>query len=112
MRKSDRMAGVQAEILAMVLLLAALVACILGGGVYLVVVAPHILPEAAAQVVLAGAVTRVSREHHHNWMAGVLRSTWIPFVIVFVMAGALGWEVHRYCPAAPRLIDVLHCPDK
>ena len=85
----------------MVLLLAALVACILGGGIYLVVAAPHILPEAAAQTLLAGTLTRVSKEHHHNWMAGVLRSTWIPFVIVLVLAGALGWEAHRYCPSAP-----------
>jgi hypothetical protein len=93
-----------------VLLLAALVACILGGGVYLVVAAPHILPEAAAQVVLAGAMTRVSKEHHHNWMPGVIWSTWIPFVIVLLMAGVLGWEAHRYCPTAPRLIDVFNCP--
>jgi hypothetical protein len=95
-----------------IVLLIALVACILGGGVYLVYAAPHILPEAACQVVLAGSLTRVSKEHHHNWMAGVIRSTWIPFVIVMLMAGALGWEAHRYCPAAPRLIDLLDCPGK
>jgi hypothetical protein len=93
-----------------VLLLAALVACILGGGVYLVYAAPHILPEAACQVVLAGTLTRVSKEHHHNWMAGVIWSTWIPFVIVLVMAGALGWEAHRHCPTAIRLIQVFNCP--
>ena len=95
-----------------VVLLAALVGCILGGGVYLVYAAPHILPEAAAQVVLAGTLTRVSKEEHHNWMAGVIWSTWIPFVIVLLMAGALGWEAHKYCPEAPRLIDLLHCPGK
>lgn len=95
-----------------VLLLAALIACILGGGIYLIVAAPHILPEAGAQMVLAGTLTRVSKEHHHNWMAGVLRSTWIPFVIVLVLASALGWEAHRYCPSAPRLIDLLRCPGK
>jgi hypothetical protein len=93
-----------------VLILAALIACILGGGIYLVVAAPHIMPEAAAQMLLAGTLTRVSKEHHHNWMAGVLRSTWIPFLIVLVLATALGWEAHRYCPTAPRLIDLLHCP--
>jgi len=95
-----------------IVLLAALAACILGGGVYLVYAAPHILPEAACQVVLAGSLTRVSKEEHHNWMAGVIWSTWIPFVVVLLMAGALGWEAHRYCPAAPRLLDLLHCPDK
>jgi hypothetical protein len=95
-----------------VLLLAALVAAILGGGVYLVVAAPHILPEAAAQVVLAGSMTRISKEHHHNWMSGVIWSTWIPFVIVLFMAGTLGWEAHRYCPTAHRLIDLLNCPGR
>ena len=95
-----------------IVLLAALAACILGGGVYLVYAAPHILPEAACQVVLAGSLTRVSKEEHHNWMAGVIWSTWIPFVVVLLMAGALGWEAHRYCPVARRLIDLLNCPGK
>jgi hypothetical protein len=92
-----------------ILFLIALVACIMGGGVYLVIAAPHILPEAACQVVLAGGLSRVSKEHHHNWMSGVLWSTWIPFVVVMLVAGVLGWEAHRYCPLAPRLIDLLHC---
>jgi hypothetical protein len=92
-----------------VLLLAALVACILGGGVYLVYAAPHILPEAACQVVLASTLTRVSKEEHHNWMAGVIWSTWIPFLLVLLMAGALGWEAHRHCPEAHRLLEVLNC---
>jgi hypothetical protein len=95
-----------------IVLLIALVACILGGGVYLVYAAPHILPEAAGQVILAGTLTRVSKEEHHNWMAGVIWSTWIPFVIVLLMAGVLGWEAHRHCPAAHRLIDVLNCAGK
>jgi hypothetical protein len=93
-----------------IVLLIALVLGILGGGVYLVYAAPHILPEAACQVVLAGSMTRVSKEPHHNWMAGVVWSTWIPFVIVLLMAGVLGWKAHSYCPAALRLIDLLHCP--
>ena len=95
-----------------IVLLIALVACILGGGFYLVYAAPHILPEAACQVVLASTLTRVSKEEHHNWMAGVIRSTWIPFVIVLLMAGVLGWEAHRYCPVAHRLMDVLNCPGR
>ena len=95
-----------------IVLLIALVLCILGGGVYLVYAAPHILPEAACQVVLAGSMTRVSKEPHHNWMAGVVWSTWIPFLLVLLMAGVLGWKAHSYCPVANRLIDLLHCPVK
>ena len=93
-----------------VLLLIGLVACIFGGGIYLVVAAPHILPEAAAQLILAGGLTRVSKEHHHNWMSGVIWSTWIPFLVVMLMASALGWEAHRHCHAAVRLLDLLNCP--
>jgi hypothetical protein len=95
-----------------IVLLIALVLCILGGGVYLVYAAPHILPEAACQVVLAGSMTRVSKEPHHNWMTGVVWSTWIPFVLVLLMAGVLGWKAHSYCPVAPRLVDLLHCPGR
>jgi hypothetical protein len=95
-----------------ILLLAALVACILGGGFYLVYAAPHILPEAACQVALAGTLTRISKEEHHNWMAGVIKATWLPFLIVMLMATVLGWEAHRHCPAAHRLLEVLNCPGK
>ena len=93
-----------------VALLIALIACILGGGVYLVYAAPHILPEAAGQVLLAGTLKQASRQQHHTWVNGLIRSTWIPFVFVMLMAGALGWQAHRYCPVAPRLIDVFNCP--
>jgi len=91
------------------LLLAALVLAIVGAGGYLVYAAPQILPEAAGQALLAGVLTRVSKQEHHDWMSGVLRSTWIPFSIVLILAAALGWEAHHVCPAAPRLMDVIRC---
>ncbi len=92
------------------LLLVALVLAIFGAGGYLVFAAPQILPEAACQAMLAPALLRVSKDHHHGWMSGVLRSTVLPFVIVCVFAGALGWAAHRACPVAPRLMDVWNCP--
>jgi hypothetical protein len=92
------------------LLLVALVLAIFGAGGYLVFAAPQILPEAACQAILAPALLRVSKEHHHGWMSGVLRSTVLPFAIVCLLAGGLGWAAHRVCPAAPRLIDVWSCP--
>jgi hypothetical protein len=91
------------------LLLAALVLAIVGAGGYLVYAAPQILPEAAGQALLAGALTRVSKQEHHDWMSGVLRSTWIPFGIILILAAALGWEAHHVCPTAPRLMDVVRC---
>jgi len=92
-----------------VLLLAVLILAILGSAGYLIWAAPHVLPEAAGQALLATTLTRVSKEEHHNWMRGVLRSTWIPFAIVLLLAAVLGWEAHSHCPSASRLIDVFHC---
>jgi hypothetical protein len=92
-----------------VLLLAVLILAIVGAAGYLVFVAPHVLPEAAGQALLATTLTRVSKEEHHNWMRGVLHSTWIPFALVLILATVLGWEAHRHCPSASRLIDVFHC---
>ena len=91
------------------LLLAALVFAILGAGGYLIYAAPHILPDAAAQVVLATTLTRISKQPEDSWMTGVIRSTCIPFAVVLLLASVLGWEAHRHCPAAARLIDVFRC---
>jgi hypothetical protein len=91
------------------LLLVALALAILGAGGYLVYAAPHILPEAAWQAVLASSFAKVSQEGRHNWMTGVLRATAIPFAVVLIMAAALGWEAHRHCPSAPRLVEVFRC---
>lgn len=91
------------------LVLGILVLVIFCAGGYLIYAAPQILPEAASQAVLAGVLTRVSKEHHHGWMPGVLRSTVIPFAMVLILAGVLGWVAHRHCPNAAKLMDALHC---
>lgn len=94
------------------LLLALLILAILGSGGYLVYAAPHILPEAAWQAVLAGTLTRVSKEHHHGWMSGVFHATVIPLAIILILAIGLAWAAHRHAPDAVRLIDVLFGPSK
>lgn len=92
------------------LLLAVLVVAMLGLGGYLVYAAPQILPEAAWQALLAGALARISREQRpQHWIIGVLRSTWVSFVTVFILATAMGWEFHRLCPSALRLVDIFRC---
>ncbi len=84
----------------LVLLLAALVLAIVGAGGYLVWAAPHILPEAATQALLASTLARAARQQQHSWINGILRSTCLPFVAVLTLAGALGWAAHHHCPAA------------
>uniref|UniRef100_Q023N5 Uncharacterized protein n=1 Tax=Solibacter usitatus (strain Ellin6076) TaxID=234267 RepID=Q023N5_SOLUE len=90
-------------------LLAVLVFAILGAGGYLIYAAPHILPDAAAQALLATTLTRISKQPEDSWMTGVIRSTCIPFAVVLLLASVLGWEAHHHCPAAARLVDVFRC---
>jgi len=94
------------------ILLAVLILGIVCAGGYLIYAAPHFLPEAASQAFLATALTRVSKEEHHGWMPGVLRATVIPFAVILILAGALGWGAHSYCPGATRLMDTLPCVSK
>jgi hypothetical protein len=92
------------------LLLAALVLAIIGAGGYLVWAAPHILPEAATQALLASTLARAARQQRHSWISGVLRSTCIPFSAVLLLAAGLGWSAHHHCPTALKLVDVFRCP--
>lgn len=73
------------------------------------VAAPQILPEAAWQAVFASTLTRVSKQDHHGWMNGVLRSIVLPFTIVLLLAGGFGWVAHRHCPQAAKLVEVFSC---
>ena len=91
------------------LLLAALVLAIAFAGGYLIYAAPQILPEAAWQAVFASTLTRVSKQDHHGWMSGVLRSNVLPFTIVLLLAGAFGWAAHKQCPHAAKLVEVFSC---
>ena len=92
------------------LLLAALVLAIAFAGGYLIYAAPQILPEAAWQAVFASTLTRVSKQDHHGWMSGVLKSTVLPFTIVMVLAGAVGYVAHKTCPQAVKLVEAFSCP--
>jgi hypothetical protein len=91
-------------------LLAALALSIVAAGGYLIYVAPNLLPEAAWQALLASSLTKVSKRiDHQDWLASVLRATSIPFAVVLVVAGTLGWMAHRHCPTAVKLHEVLFC---
>jgi hypothetical protein len=93
------------------ILLAVLILGIVGAGGYLVYAAPQILPEAAWQFALAGALKKASTEDD-DWMPGVLRSSATPFIVVQILATALGWAAHHACPAATKFLQVFNCPAK
>jgi hypothetical protein len=90
-------------------LLAALILGIVFAGGYLVYAAPQILPEAAWQFALAGALKKASTEDG-DWMPGVLWSSAIPFAVVLILATALGFAAHHACPTATKLLQVFSCP--
>lgn len=92
------------------LLLAALVLAIVGASGYLIYAAPDILPEAAWQVALAGTLANATKEaDHRTWLKCVLRTSAIPFLIILILGGALGWGAHKLCPQAVKLKQVFGC---
>jgi hypothetical protein len=91
------------------ILLAVLILGIVFAGGYLVYAAPQILPEAAWQFALAGALKKASAKDG-DWMPGVMMSSAIPFVVVLILAAVLGWTAHHACPAATKLLQVFSCP--
>jgi hypothetical protein len=93
-------------ILLLLVLLAIVIVC---AGGYLVWAAPDILGEAAWQALLGGVLVRARQHARAGWMAGVLKSTAIPFFIVLLAAATLGWQAHRHCPKAARLAEVFAC---
>ena len=99
--------GDDAAALIILVLLIAVVLTFIATIVYVVVIGPHLLSEAAFQFLLAGGLLRHARKTTSNWMECVIKDTWIPFTIVFVFmivfAGAAGY----YFPQAHTMQEVL-----
>lgn len=95
-----------------VLLLAILVLIICGAGGYLVWMAPEILPEVALEVALAGGLAGAAKRlEERGWIGGLVRSTAIPFLVVLIGAGAVGFAIQAACPSATRVMEAMACPE-
>ncbi|MGE0882293.1 MAG: hypothetical protein AB7P14_02000 [Blastocatellales bacterium] len=91
----------------LLLLLIALVFGVFGAGFYLIYQAPAIFAEAAFQAALASGLIKASNKiDAADWRGSVFKATWIPFVIVMILALAFGIAAHRYCPAATKVTEV------
>jgi hypothetical protein len=75
---------------------------------YVVYVGPHLLGEAAFQFMLAGGLVKHARKTDASWTENVIKATWIPFAIVFVMTAAFGYVAGSYFPEAHTMREVLH----
>lgn len=102
--------GLDDDGLMLLVLFLLLVFAIFGAGFYLVYQAPAILSDAAFQACLGSGFFRTAKNvHEPSWTRSVLKTTMIPFLIVLVLAAAVGFEAHRICPAATSLREAWQC---
>lgn len=102
--------GEEGGILGIVVLivLATLVATILGGAIYVISEAPIILSEAAFEGLLAATLIRKTRIiNDENWIGSVFKTTWKPFAITLVITFFAATILHMYFPEATKLSDIL-----
>lgn len=97
------------EGLAWVLVVVLLLAIVLAAG-WLVWQAPAILSEAAFSATLAGAVRKAARgEDGPNWAWHVFKKSVVPFAVVALVAGGVGFGLRQLCPTARTLKGAVHC---
>ena len=88
--------------------LAAIMAVVVGAGVYLVYEAPFILSEAAFEFILAASLIRgTKRIDSADWMGSVFKTTSIPFIVTLALATLAGYLMHHYFPEVTRLSELL-----
>jgi hypothetical protein len=86
----------------------ALVTAVTGAAVYLFVLAPVLLVDAAFSALLAGGLVKsVRRMDEPDWEGSVLRSTWKPFAVVAMMATVAAVVIHVMVPGARTLGEIL-----
>ena len=102
--------GGDLEDLVVIVLLLALVVCICGFAIYFIWTAPALLSEAAFEAALAASLARRTKNATSgNWMGSVFRATVVPFTVVLVISGLLGWFAQRRCPEARKLREAIGC---
>jgi hypothetical protein len=92
----------------LLVLVAVLLSSVFGAVIYLVYSAPAVLADVAFQAMLAGGLVRPSqRWRDASWEMRLLKSTWIPFAIVFLLALVTAGLAVKLFPAAHTLPEVI-----
>jgi hypothetical protein len=91
------------------LILAILVAVLCGAGIYLIWMAPEILPEVALEAAIGAGMVKVLKEPQKGWAGRLLHRTWVPLVIVLCCAYAAGYFIQKTCPGATHVRQALAC---
>ena len=95
-------------VILLLILVAALLSSAFGAVIYLVYSAPTILAEVAFQAMLAGGMVKSSqRWRDASWETSLFKSTWIAFVLIFVLAVGTAVLAARLFPTAHTLPDVI-----
>lgn len=96
------------EGIVVLLVLGVVLAVFFGVGFYLVYQAPVILSEAAGHLLLAAALRRRAKAlDAPDWSGSVLRATWIPALIVLLIAVLAGLILQSACPEANRVAEAI-----
>ncbi len=104
---ADILDGDSVAAIVAIVVLASLVATILGSAVYVITEAPLILSEAAFDGLLAASLARRTRMFNEEWVGGIFRQTWKPFVVTLAVAFFAALVLHHYFPLATSLTEVL-----
>jgi hypothetical protein len=94
------------KFVAIVLLVALVLSIVLVGG-YLILSAPHILADAAFQVLLVtGLSHKVRQAKRTGWEISILGATWWCFLLILFFSVAFGIAAQHYNPAAVSVRDL------
>jgi hypothetical protein len=103
----DAASGIAEEGGFILIVLGILLAVVFGAGLYMIYSAPYILSEAAFEFILsAGLIRSMKRIDDAEWKGSVLRTTWMPFVAVLLLALIAAAIMHSQYPEAQKLWEI------
>ncbi len=91
------------------LVLAVVVIVIAMAGGYLIWMAPEILPDVALECAIGAGLVKSLKDQEAGWAGRLLWNTWIPLVIVMIVAFFAGAFIQGTCPGATSVRAALHC---
>lgn len=91
------------------LVLAVVVIVVAMAGGYLIWMAPEILPDVALECAIGAGLVKQLTDQDAGWAGRLLWKTWIPLVIVMIVAAFAGSFIQDMCPGATTVRAALHC---
>ncbi len=91
------------------LVLAVVVIVVAMAGGYLIWMAPEILPDVALECAIGAGLVKQLKDQDAGWAGRLLWKTWIPLVIVMIVAAFAGSFIQDMCPGATSVRAALHC---